>query len=101
MHLKLDLSALIDLQSFWSEGELNLNTIGERLVQYLSLFSRLLSHCSERKRFFLNSFALQDFAIPNKFESVQLLYLCQNERVSCDNTGIPNPRLKNGWEGVD
>lgn len=49
MHLKLDLSALIDLQSFWSKGKINLNTRGEGLVQYVSLLSGLLSHSSERK----------------------------------------------------
>lgn len=65
MHMKLDLSDLIDLQSFWSEGELNLNSTGERLVQYPSPLSCFLSHCSKRERCFLNSFTVQHFATPS------------------------------------
>lgn len=100
MHFKLDLSALIDLQSFWSEGELILSTRGERLVQYLSLLS-CLSLLREKGA---SSTHLYYKTLPlliswSQF-SLDLLYLHQNEHVSYDNMRITNACLMNGLGGV-
>lgn len=82
MHMKLDLSDLIDLQSFWSEGELNLNSRGERLVQYSSSLSCLFSHHSKTERRFLNSFTVQHFTTPSKSILVSFHCICVSVFVS-------------------